>query len=69
MEILLFGLFFIILGILSVYKPTAESLMRLRNSLQGTQTKITKASIISSQIGGIVAIVAGIVMMILSIGS
>ncbi len=63
--ITLFGLLFIILGTLSIYKPTAQSLIRLKNSLNGTQTKITKATLVVSQIGGVVAIVMGISILML----
>lgn len=64
--ITLFGFLFIILGVLSIYKPTAQMFIRSKNSLSGTQTKITKASIATSQIGGVIAIVMGIAVLMLA---
>ena len=56
---------FIFFGILCVKKSTAERLIRFRNRLNGTQTKITNASLIASKIGGIALIIFSLVVMLI----
>jgi len=59
MEIFLvfWGLLLIGLGFLCLSIPT--KIIRFRNSLQGTKTEITKASLAANKIGGIFLIIFG----------
>jgi uncharacterized protein YjeT (DUF2065 family) len=53
-------LIFIIVGLLSVYRPTLEWMIKFRNSVRGVNTEITETTIIYHRIAGIITLVIGI---------
>lgn len=48
------------------FKPTMEFMIRFTNSMRGIQTKITSVTIWTYRIGGILAIVFGLFMLLAS---
>ena len=56
----LFVLAFLVLGILSLYRPFIEWSIKFQNKLLGVSTKITPAAIIYRRIMGVMSIVVSI---------
>lgn len=51
------GYLFLILGILLLFRPVIETLIKLRNSLMGVQTKITNGTILWYRVGAVLWII------------
>jgi len=61
----LFTLVFLVIGILSLYRPFIEWSIKFTNKLRGTKTEITPTAIKWRKIGGIFYIIFAIMVLIL----
>lgn len=61
----LFTLVFLIIGILSLYRPFIEWSIKFTNKLRGTKTEITPIAIKYRKIVGILFIVVAVIVLIL----
>lgn len=64
---LITGLILIAIGILNLYSPLIKWLIKAGNVIEGDRTHITKGTIIWSKVVGIIFLIAGILVIILSI--
>lgn len=67
--VILFGSVFLVIGISSLFPGFIKSYIKFGNTLEGDKTKITKGTIIWQQIGGVIAIIIGIGVIIAGFGA
>jgi len=63
---LYYGIFLIILGLLYAYKPFIKWMIKYNNMIRGTKTELNEKTIKANRIIGLVIVLFGIFLLILS---
>lgn len=61
---MVFGIFFLIIGVVMLFKPAIELVIKLRNTMMGTQTKITDGTILLHRIIAIIWIIFSLLIIL-----
>lgn len=56
------GVIFLLLGFLTLYRPTLEWLIRLSNTTRGVETKITRGTVLTYRFVGAIVILFGLLV-------
>jgi len=64
---ILIGLLLIILGLANLYRPFIEWFIKFRSETRGVRTEIKETTIMWYKFGGVIAIIAGITILITTI--
>lgn len=66
---LLIGVIFFIGGFLGLFPSWIKSIIHWDNTVQGVKTRITKWTVVINQIGAILALLAGLIIIMLSLSA
>ncbi len=62
-----FGVVFLLIGMSMFFRPVIEAMVNLRNTMMGTQTKITNETILFYRIGALILIVISVTVIATSL--
>lgn len=61
------GLLLIVFGLVNLYRPFIERFIKFRSETRGVKAEITETTIMWYKFGGVIAIIAGITILITTI--
>lgn len=64
---ILLGVVFLLIGMLMFFRPVIEGMVSLRNTMMGTQTKITSGTILFYRIGAVILILVSVIIVVASL--